>query len=244
MSKVLIKNQDAGFSFGSVDVHKYRKNVFYKGDWCEETINSRGHVYDKDGSLVALPFRKTFNYGVESQADPFELDEAVYIYKKINGFMVAVSMHKGELVVSTTGSVVSKFVDYAKEFIKEDEWVEFLIDRGLEDYTFIFECVHPDDPHIISHEVGLYFLGARYKYNDECINQNLVLNIPITELVGTTCSHIIRFFLRQSIQWDSGKLTTLRKSIEDVETVDHEGFMVYSVDFQRCVKLKISLLPM
>lgn len=235
MSELInIKEQDGGFSFGKVYVHKYSKKSFYKGLWDDENVNARGHVYDEEGVLIVNPFKKTFNWGIEPQADHFDWDEPVWAFKKINGFMAAVSYHKGEVIVSTTGSVNSPFVSLAKDYVNVEKFNTLFCDAGLQDYTLLFECVHEKDPHIIDHDYGLYFLGARFK--SESYPE---LNVPIQNFSEDCAGKILlNFFVEEDIKWDSGVFTTFGKAVLESNHVEHEGFMVYDSGFQKCVKLK------
>lgn len=235
MSELIsIKEQDGGFSFGKVYVHKYSKKSFYKGLWDEKNVNARGHIYDEGGVLIVNPFKKTFNWGVEPQADHFDWDEPVWAFKKINGFMVAVSYHKGEVIVSTTGSVNSPFVSLAKDHVNVEKFNTLFCDANLQDYTLLFECVHEKDPHIIDHDYGLYFLGARFKSES-----GSELNVPIQNFPDDyTRKTLLNFFIEEDIEWDSGVFTTFGKAVLESKYVEHEGFMVYDVGFQKCVKLK------
>lgn len=234
MSELInIKEQDGGFSFGKVCVHKYSKKSFYKGLWDDENVNARGHIYDEDGALIVNPFKKTFNWGVEDQADYFDWNEPVWIFKKINGFMIAVSYHKGEVIVSTTGSVNSPFVSLAKDYVDVEKFNTLFLDTGLQDYTLLFECVHEKDPHIIDHNYGLYFLGARYKAE---VVADLI--VPIQNFSAECGKTLLNFFIGEGIEWDSGEFTTFGRAVLESEWVEHEGFMVYDAGFQKCVKLK------
>jgi hypothetical protein len=146
-----------------LNVLKYKRKVFYDGLWNEYLEECRGLIVDDDFNIVSYPFTKIYNYGVEKNAPTIAPDEMVEAHRKVNGFMVAVTWYKGDILVSTTGSIDSDYVKMAREMIGEN------IERYREtcsenpEYTFMFECVHKDDPHIIPEKEGMYLLGARVK---------------------------------------------------------------------------------
>jgi hypothetical protein len=148
-------------------VLKYKKKVFFDDSWNDFLREARGLVVDKDWNIVSYPFTKIHNYGVEESAPKFGKDEIVIVSEKINGFMIAVTWHNGDLLWSTTGSLDSDFVGYAKDIFgswSERQQSNFkAILEADPNWTFMFECVHPEDPHIVHEEPGLYFIGTRYK---------------------------------------------------------------------------------
>jgi hypothetical protein len=148
-------------------VLKYKKKVFYDGLWNDYLEYCRGAVVDKDFNPIILPFQKIYNHGIEDRAPVFAPDDQVMAYDKVNGFMCAVSVYNGELIVSTTGSLDSDFVKMAEAMIYQTADVENLKDQCKDGrITFMFEICHPDDPHIIPEQEGVYLLGWRGNYWD------------------------------------------------------------------------------
>jgi hypothetical protein len=148
-------------------VLKYKRKVFYDDLWNDYLEHCRGTIVDADFNIVSYPFTKIYNYGIESAAPVLSDDTEVTAFRKVNGFMVAVTFHNGDVLVSTTGSTDSDFVVYAKEMmLRHMRWADWQIALNgydLQDLTFMFECVHPDDPHIIPEQAGMYILGYREK---------------------------------------------------------------------------------
>lgn len=193
-------------------VLKYSHKAFYRGVWDPELREARGLVIDAEDSIVAYPFSKAFGLGFEKDAGEFDDDEEVTIFRKINGFLGVISMHCGEYVFSTTGSIDSPFVQYIKDMVDDD------ILKGVANYpehTHMFEVVHPDDPHIVVENCGMYYLGSRKKEIGSPI-ENLPMDcgLPV-ETARVTFG-------------EAKKLANL---------AHHEGFMVYAPD-GRCGKLK------
>jgi hypothetical protein len=206
----LVSKKDCG---NGLFVLKYKKRVFYDNLWNDYLEECRGTIVDADFNLVSYPFQKIYNYGVESKAPVLDDNTPVWAYRKVNGFMVAVTydMNKG-LIVSTTGSVDSPYVAMAKEMIDEEKLSREL--RMVPDFTFMFECVHPDDPHIIPENPGMYLLGMRGKY----------LGSPILHTgLDQNAAHL-GCFSAEAMRVDLGLLKDLASKVK------HEGFVFYTDD--------------
>lgn len=208
--------------YPELSVLKYHRKVFYDNLWTEELEEARGHVVTDNDEIVALPFRKIYNYGVEARAPKFEADQVVYWQRKVNGFMLAVSLYKGELLFSTTGSLDSDFVDMGKSMFnaKQLDWLKARLQTGhlVNVKTILFEIVHPDDPHIIPEQPGAYLLATRG------VGQ---LQRP--------------FFLRDDsvdfLQPEHG-MARFADVLQEVKTARHEGFVIYSYDGKQSTKIK------
>lgn len=152
-------------------VLKYKQKVFYDNLWTDELMYCRGTVVDENFDIVQKPFKKIFNYG--ENGTTIACDEFVIASRKINGFMCAVTMHNGEMLVSTTGSTNSEYVELAKRMISQTS-IEDKIDHPiLSNMTWMFEIVSPEDPHIIRDEYGVYLLDANHKVWDELDDINM-----------------------------------------------------------------------
>jgi hypothetical protein len=139
-------------------VIKYSRKVFYDALWNDILEECRGLVVDEDWNVVIHPFTKIYNHGERDTT--FDLDEDVTVVRKVNGFMAAVTIVNGEPVVSTTGSLDSDFVQYAKDKLGDLE--RFKGNRyPYNPFTWIFEIVHEEDPHIVPEKAGAYLIGMR-----------------------------------------------------------------------------------
>lgn len=151
---------------GKYTTFKYARKAMYNYLWFQEPDlqECRGHVYDNETKeLVQAAPRKSFNYGEQGFWTEKPLDTVVEYYKKINGYMLCVTKHKGELVVSTTGTTTSEYAQWGRELILKDYDLYDLVIE--EDVTTLFEVVVPQDPHIVQEREGLHLLGVREKAN-------------------------------------------------------------------------------
>jgi hypothetical protein len=199
-------------------VLKYKKRVFYDNLWNDYLEECRGTIVDSEFNVVSRPFTKIYNYGIEDKAPVFsELDTMVAAFRKVNGFMVSLTWHAGDVLVSTTGSTSGDFVDMAKEMmLKHMPWADWqmaLMADDCRDMTFMFECVHPNDPHIVVEKPGMYILGYREKTWESKVQHNPAVLEQLAEIFHcfeTECYHLTVSALKGL-----------------VKSVKHEGFVFY-----------------
>ncbi len=140
-----------------LNVLKYKNKVFFKNLWTPELLECRGTVVDDDFNIIQRPFTKIFNFG--ENCTRIDRDEVVTAPCKINGFMGALTWHNGAPLVSTTGSCDSEFADMARDMLAKTN--AFKMAEFYQNVTFIFEIVHPNDPHIVPETNGVFLLGCR-----------------------------------------------------------------------------------
>jgi hypothetical protein len=195
-------------------VLKYKKKVFYDNLWNDYIAECRGSIVDKDFNLVAYPFTKIYNYGIEKSAPVLTKDTKVTAFRKVNGFMVACTLYKGALLVSTTGSTDSDYVKMAKELINEAKYLDLC--TRWEGYTFMFECVHKNDPHIIPEKEGMYILGYRENKFGTPIEHDPFMLIEMSRVLGC--------FVPENVTTNMARLQELAKECK------HEGYVFYTDD--------------
>lgn len=202
----------------NIYVLKYKKKVFYDNLWNDYIAECRGTIVDSDFNLVTYPFTKIYNYGVEKEAPVLADDTKVTAFRKVNGFMVAMTVHNGELLVSTTGSTDSNFVGYAKEMMLThaplEDWRMILGTADTKGMTFMFECVHPNDPHIVLEKAGMYLLGYRENEWNSKVGHDPYVIIDLARLLN--CFHA------ESVTTNMERLKQLAKECK------HEGYVFYT----------------
>ena len=213
----LVNMKDAG---PGIYVLKYKKKVFYDNLWNEYIAECRGSIVDSDFNLVAYPFTKIYNYGIEKEAPVLSDDTQVTAFRKVNGFMVSVTWYNGDVLVSTTGSTDSDFVGYAKEMmIKHMPWTDWqmaLMNDDCRGMTFMFECVHPQDPHIVVEKPGMYILGYRENEWGSKVGHDPFMLRDLGEL--------FKCYVPESYTTNMVRLKQMAKECK------HEGFVFYTVD--------------
>ena len=167
------KNPETGqkvFPPDGLKIYKYAKKVHFKRLWKTNPLleKARGLVLDDSGNIVVHPFDKIYNFEEYDTGKEVKAEQKVYCIEKLNGFLGCISKHpfKNELLVSTTGSLASDYVDYIKDFIDEKVKSELLYYFSKNNKTLMFEVLHPKDTenHIVPYkheELGLWLIGAR-----------------------------------------------------------------------------------
>ena len=213
----LVNMKEAG---EGIYVLKYKKKVFYDNLWNEYIAECRGSIVDKDFNLVTYPFTKIYNYGIEKEAPVLSDDIEVTAFRKVNGFMVACTWYNGDVLVSTTGSTDSDYVAMAKEMmLNHMPWADWQLAfnrSDMDNLTVMFECVHPNDPHIVPEKAGMYVLG----YRDNAWGSKVGHHRSILEglAVGFNC------YVPEHFKVTLGKLKTMTKECK------HEGYVFYTED--------------
>lgn len=204
-------------------VLKYKKRVFYDALWNDYLEECRGTIVDKDFNVIARPFTKIYNFGIEAKAPVLSTDTPVTAYRKVNGFMCSLTWYNNDILVSTTGSTDSDFVNYAKEMmVKHAKWEDWVLAIGSNaGHTFMFECVHPSDPHIVPESAGMYFLGWRENTWSSKVN-------------GFGSEVIWKMFAEDTLKCRSVESFhyTIGGLVAESKKVKHEGFVAYTQDGQ------------
>jgi hypothetical protein len=213
----LVNMKEAG---DGIYVLKYKKKVFYDNLWNEYIAECRGSIVDEDFNLVAYPFTKIYNYGIEKEAPVLSDDTKVTAFRKVNGFMVACTWYNGDVLVSTTGSTDSPYVAMAKEMmLTHQSWADWQMafaNNDMRGLTVMFECVHPEDPHIVPEKAGMYVLGYREnEFGSKVGHDPFVLK----DLANTLNCHV-----PESVTTNMARLKQLAKECK------HEGYVFYTED--------------
>ena len=201
-------------------VLKYKKKVFYDNLWNDYIAECRGSIVDTDFNLVAYPFTKIYNYGIEKEAPVLADDTEVIAFRKVNGFMVSATWHKGDVLVSTTGSTDSDYVAMAREMMLThmcwEDWQLAFATADMQGLTVMFECVHPNDPHIIPEKAGMYVLG----YRENSWRSRVGHNPTVLGIMGKSFNCYVPEHWRVTMS----ELKVMAKECK------HEGFVFYTDD--------------
>lgn len=193
---------------------KYSKKVFFENKWNYFLEECRGTIVDEEFTVVARPFTKIYNYGIEQNAPVIAPDEVVTAFRKVNGFMVSVTWYNNDILVSTTGSLTGDHIDMARELIDIEKFRETCSNNP--NITFMFECVHPADPHIITEQTGMYLLGYRNNSWDSVVEYNPEHLSEYGHKFGCFITEVYRLSLDELLQC--------------AKSVVHEGFVFYTAD--------------
>jgi len=192
-----------------LSIFKYKKNVFWDNLWHtdERLLDARGMVLDAEGNKVIWPFTKVFNY--QENGTTLPLDKEIVAVRKVNGYLACARWWNDELIVSTTGTLDSKYAEWARERLEGNS-----IFSTYPCATFMFEICIPEDPHIVEENSGAYLIGAR-DMTSGCMWGEYVLDY-VAEIYE---------FLRP--EWG---VTTFEDILEDKKRAMHEGWMIRDID--------------
>jgi tRNA splicing ligase len=212
------KRYDNGLS-----VFKYSREVFYRALWNTNPLllEARGMVLDDDGTKVIWPFTKVFNH--HENGTELDLDTRVIAPRKVNGFMAAARYWKGELIVSTTGTLDSDFAKLARSYIEKLEGIEIM----AANITVLFEICDNSDPHIVAEEEGAYLIGGRYMQNTMYEGEMLTegqLDVW-ANLIGAKRPAVV--------------MGTFRDVLLLLQDCKHEGYMVRLMDAKQETVMKL-----
>jgi len=223
----LVSMRSAG---DGIFVLKYKKTVFFDNLWNDYLEECRGTIVDKDFNIVSRPFTKIYNYGIEAKAPVLSDDVKVTAYRKVNGFMVAMTWYNNDVLVSTTGSTANDYVEYAKEMMqKHMPWTDWQMElKSAEGMTLMFECVHPSDPHIVPEDAGMYFLGCRENSWDSKVK---MYGKDMADWSRDYAMSHLKCGYAEAVHTTVGELVAMSKKVK------HEGFVFYTED-GRSAKIK------
>lgn len=199
---------------GDLTIYKYTKRVFFDNLWGEDSrlLDARGMVLDSEGNKVIHPFTKVFNYG--ENGTTCESDKKVQVIRKVNGFLASARRYKGEVIVSTTGSLTSDFVTMAKEVLNKAIPLSCTFWQSLKDYTLLFEICHENDPHIVDEVQGAYLIGMRD------MNSGKMMSESFCDWVAVKGG----FFRPEVFTCEFNQVVRMSKE------ENHEGFMIRDLD--------------
>lgn len=194
---------------------KYKPKVFYNGTWDDYLENMRGTVIAEDYTPIVMPFRKIYNRGERGTEIP--RDEMVTAVRKVNGFMLALTYvpEVGKVIPSTTGSLDSDYVNMGLEYVTEEMalGLKSFYDNTQVLMTWLFEIVHPKDPHIVPEEEGIYLLEGREVLWDGEETKDQEFLDELAEGLGV-----------KRPEWFVGRYTDITKSLSEQK---HEGFVIH-----------------
>jgi hypothetical protein len=194
---------------------KYKNKVFYDNLWDEFLENMRGTVVAEDYTPIVMPFRKIYNRG--ERGTEIDRDETVTAVRKINGFMFALTYvpEVGKVLPSTTGSLDSDYVSMGLDYVTDELGLKLkaFYDNTQVLMTWLFEVVHPKDPHIIPEEPGLYLLEGREVLWDGEETKDQEFLDELAEGLGV-----------KRPEWFVGRYSDIVKSLPEQK---HEGFVIH-----------------
>lgn len=167
--------------WGGLIVWCYTEKTQYDKLWDEYTKIARGIVTDAEGNVLSRPFPKFFNLGeVDEKALPWR-SAPVEITEKMDGSLIVVSFHRGDMIVNSKGSFNTVQADFGRLWLmnKMLPWVKQECEASLAGesaFTYCFEAIFPANRIVVRYgdraELVLLAIinteyGSELEYGDE-----------------------------------------------------------------------------
>lgn len=225
--------------YPSLSVVKYKKKVFYENLWNKDKrlLECRGRVIDDCGKTVINPFTKIFNY--LENGTSIDDEERCLCVDKINGFLACVTYNDEfkDVIVSTTGSLDSDYVEIAKETIP-DCFINYVLDKKQRN-TYMFEIVSDKDilKHPIREECGAYLIGMRSVDDEMPYFSTQDYENFLDELAGKiNCQFVLP--KDKSIKRPEWRICDFSNIKEISRSSRKEGYVVYGQTSKKVLKIK------
>lgn len=156
---------------GELVIYNYTEKAQFDNEWNEVTRQCRGLITDNDGNVVALPFKKFFNWG-QVGCPELSLDDAVVVHDKMDGSLGILYRGPDGTAMATRGSFTSDQAVHATRILRE-RYPEV---DGLSGLTLLFEIVYPENRIVLDYGGAddLFLLGAVRWDTGEYVRPDLI----------------------------------------------------------------------
>lgn len=201
-------------------IYNYSDSAMYTpGAWDNPAVRiCRGLITTEDGTVLARPYAKFFNYG-QPGADEISMDEPVEVTDKADGSLGILHLTPADHVrVATRGSFSSDQAIWATEWVNSNDCLGRLPDG----FTPLAEIVYPENRIVLNYGnfEGLILLGGVWNETGEYVGPEEAARL---------------------LEWD-GRVTevftytSLREALESPPRPNAEGLVVRAGN--RILKLK------
>lgn len=139
-------------------IYNYTETAVFSKTWNKATLQCRGLITDREGFIVARPWKKFFNSG-EELAPKIEFDEPVEIVDKMDGSLgIGYPLGHGVWAVATRGSFFSNQAEVATDWLQRHSGIWKPVSR----ITPLWEIIYPENRIVLDYGMweGLVLLGA------------------------------------------------------------------------------------
>lgn len=123
-------------------IHNYTPKTQYDRYWNEYTLMCRGLILDNEDNVVAVPFKKFFNYE-ELDKNQIPLNEKYEIYTKLDGSLIILFNYNNKWNTATRGSFNSDQSIKAQQIIN-DKYTDILSNLNPK-FTYLFEILYREN---------------------------------------------------------------------------------------------------
>lgn len=133
-------------------IANYTPEVAYSREWTPLLLQCRGLIMELDGTVVARPFEKFFNYEEHDSPllDNVPFDVEFDAFHKMDGSLgILYKDSDGVLKISTRGSFNSDQAKYASSMLLEH--YEEHIEHFKKELTYLFEIIFPENRIVVDY---------------------------------------------------------------------------------------------
>jgi hypothetical protein len=198
-------------------------------EWTKDNLIFRSSMWDEStGELISASYPKFFNWGEKETLAPLPTDlTKCSLVEKIDGSTLAISYHKGELIIRTRGThsyITQKNASEIPELLKRYPNIEREV-KSTPDWTHLFEWVTPSNQIVIPYsEPDLYLTGAIWHGDYELNSQKNLDNIAV--VMG----------VKRPARYSFNSISEMKEAVQAFD--GKEGICVYYNNDQSILKLK------
>lgn len=152
-------------------IYKYTSKSQYESMWNVSTKMCRGLVLDSEGTVIARPMEKFFNYE-ELQREQAEriMSMPFQVTQKVDGSLGILVKYNNEFMVATPGSFTSEQAVFATRLVNTT-YLDKIRSLDTDRFTYLFEILYPENRIIVNYgdTAGLVFLAKIDKETGEDI---------------------------------------------------------------------------
>lgn len=199
-------------------IYNYSERCVFENAWDQVTLTCRGLIVSDDGTVVARPFRKFFNYGQPGAPD-LDLRSPAEVTDKADGSLGILYPTPDGHAVATRGSFTSDQAIHATELWRDRYEGRVVVgDRS----TWLFEIVYPSNRIVVDYgdTDDLFLLG--------------LVDLDTGRTVGP--AEVGQGWPGPAVE--TFAYGTLAEALEAPPRPNAEGLVVYSLDTGERIKLK------
>jgi len=129
-------------------IYNYSSKCQYEQKWDDITMMCRGLILDKEGNIIARPFKKFFNYEEHIQKGLTIPSEDFQVYEKYDGSLGILYFDDGKPKLATRGSFTSEQAIRGTKILQK----HFLHYPFRKDWTYLFEIIYPENRIVIDYK--------------------------------------------------------------------------------------------
>lgn len=199
---------------------KYNNRNMFKRAWDEFFLKTRGLVINwKEGELVLYPFDKFFELDehkttkLNKVKEDWKKAKTLEITEKIDGSLIIARYYKGELFVSSSGSLEGPHVEIAKEIINKNKEIHKYI-KDFHNYTIVLEMKNTQIPQLIKYqEDTVTIIGMR--------NMDTLKLLTLKEIKELSKDYEVPIV--KEIKLDMKEILNI---LEDPQISNNEGYVI------------------